>query len=335
VTAALRLPEPRPGSRILATGAYRPARVLTNDEVAGPIDSSDEWIRERSGIVERRWAATDETVADMAIAAASKAIASSGIAPEAISMVLVATITDSLQLPSVAALVADRLGAKNAACTDLAAACAGFCYGLGLADSLVRTASAEYVLVIGVEKLSDFVSPTDRGTAFIFGDGAGAVIVGPSDHPGIGPTIWGADGSQHDAIKATRTWIDFRDNPADTAPPTITMQGQAVFRWAIGEMTKVCHQALEAAGITVDDLAAFIPHQANMRITDAMVRALKLPEHVVVARDIEYTGNTSAASVPLAMDAVLASGKVASGGLALLIGFGAGLVYAAQVVELP
>jgi len=334
VTPQLRLPATRPGSRIMAVGSYRPERVVTNDELAGRIDSSDEWIRERTGIVERRFAAYDESVCDMALAAAEKALAGAGVAPEAVGMVLLASVTHPYQTPSAAAEVSDRLGATNAGALDVGAACAGFCYALGLADTIVRTGTSEFVVVIGVEKLTDFVSLDDRGAAFIFADGAGAVVVGPSDHPGIGPVVWGADGSQKDAITMTQSWIEYRDEPAEQYP-VLTMQGQAVFRWAVGEISKVCTQALEAAGITSDDLVAFVPHQANMRITDAMVRALKLPEHVVVARDIATTGNTSAASVPLALDALIATADLPSGGLALLVGFGAGLAYAAQVVELP
>jgi len=334
VSATLRLPATRPGSRIMSVGTFRPARVVTNDELAPRIDSSDEWIRERTGIIERRFAAPDESVADMALAAAGKALAGAGVAPEAVGMVLLASVTHPYQTPSAAAEVADRLGATNAGALDIGAACAGFCYGLGLADTIVRTGTSEYVVVIGVEKLTDFVSLDDRGAAFIFADGAGAVVVGPSDHPGIGPVVWGADGSQKDAITMTQSWVEYRDEPGEHYP-VLTMQGQAVFRWAVGEISKVCTEALEAAGITSDDLVAFVPHQANMRITDAMVRALKLPEHVVVARDIATTGNTSAASVPLALEAVIQSADLPSGGLALLVGFGAGLAYAAQVVELP
>jgi len=334
VTATLRIPQSRPGSRILSTGSYRPARVVTNDELAPRIGSSDEWIRERTGIVERRFAAADESVADMALAAAGKALAHAGVSPDAIGMVLLASVTHPYQTPAAATEVADRLGARNAGAIDVGAACAGFCYALALADTVVRTGTSEFVLVIGVEKLTDFVSLDDRGASFIFADGAGAVVVGPADHPGIGPVVWGADGAQKDAITMTQSWVEYRDEPADTYP-VLTMKGQAVFRWAVGEISKVCQQALDAAGITTDDLVAFVPHQANMRITDAMVRALKLPEHVVVARDIETTGNTSAASVPLALDALMQAGGLPSGGLALLVGFGAGLAYAAQVVELP
>jgi 3-oxoacyl-[acyl-carrier-protein] synthase-3 len=320
-------------ARIYSVGAYRPSRVVTNAEICERIDSSDEWIRERSGIESRRWAAPDESVIDMSVAAAGKAIAQAGIRPEQISAVLLATVTHPLQTPSAAAAVADRLGATDAAATDLSAACAGFCYGVSLANDMVRGGSAEYVLVVGCEKLSDFTDSYDRSTAFIFGDGAGAVIIGPSDEPGIGPTIWGSDGSQYDAITQRASWIDVRDHSVDF--PHLTMKGQAVFRWAVWQMAPVALKALEAAGVAPADLDAFIPHQANMRITDSMIKTMKLPDHVAVARDIRETGNTSAASIPLAMDRMLESGEAKSGGTALLIGFGAGLVYASQVVILP
>jgi 3-oxoacyl-[acyl-carrier-protein] synthase-3 len=320
-------------ARILGVGGYRPARIVTNAEICERIDSSDEWIRERSGIVTRRYAAPDESVVDMCLAAAGKAIAQAGLQPEQVGAVVVATVTHPLQTPSAAADLAHRLGATDAAAFDISAACAGFCYGVSMAHDMVRGGSAEYVVVVGCEKLSDFTDFYDRSTAFIFGDGAGAVVIGPSEEPGIGPTMWGSDGSQYDAITQKSTWIDVRDHNVDF--PNLTMQGQKVFRWAVWQMAPVAQQALEAAGVKAEDLGAFIPHQANMRIIDAMIKALKLPEHVPVARDIAETGNTSAASIPLAMERMLESGEAKSGDTALLIGFGAGLVYAAQVVVLP
>ena len=203
-----------------------------------------------------------------------------------------------------------------------------------MASDIVRGGSAKYVLVIGVERLTDLVDKHDRGTSFIFADGAGAVVIGPSDTAGIGPIVWGGDGSQKDAITVSASLNDYRDGLV-TEYPTAVMAGQQVFRWAVGEMPKAINQALEIAGITAQDLDVFIPHQANNRITDALVRALDLPESVKVARDIVTTGNTSAASVPLAMDAMLQSGEAKSGDTALIIGFGSGLVHAAQVVTLP
>lgn len=334
MTATIRTQEGAEFARIMSVGVYRPERVVTNAEICTMIDSSDEWIQERSGIIERRFAALDESVVDMAEAAARNAIEAAGVDPSEVGMVLVATVTHPYQTPSASTEVAARIGAINAAAFDISAACAGFCFGVSLANDMVRSGSSTYVLVIGVEKLTDWIDPHDRSTAFLFADGAGAVVIGPSDVPAIGPTIWGADGEQKDAINMSQSLIDYRNNGGPIFP-VITMQGQQVFRWAVGEMAKAAHRALDAAGVDAADLDAFIPHQANNRITDAMVKALKLPAHVPVARDIITSGNTSAASVPLAMHRMLESGEAKSGGTALLIGFGAGLVFASQVVTLP
>lgn len=323
-----------PHSRILSVGTFRPARVVTNAEVCQWIDSTDEWIRERSGIVERRHASDQETVVSMATAAGLKAIAAAGISASDIGMILLATVSHPYPTPSAAVEVGELIGAHGAPAMDISAACAGFCYGVAIASDMVRGGSATYVLVIGVEKLTDIVDKHDRGTAFIFADGAGAVVVGPSDTPGIAPVVWGGDGSQIDAINMTSSSVAFRDNP-ELGYPTVVMSGQQVFRWAVTEMAKASNEALEKAGITADQLDAFIPHQANNRITDALVRALNLPDSVSVARDIVTSGNTSAASIPLAMERMLENGEAPPGGTALLIGFGAGLVYAAQVVTLP
>jgi 3-oxoacyl-[acyl-carrier-protein] synthase-3 len=328
---------PRAGAqyaRIIGVGAYRPARVVTNDEICEHIDSSDEWIRERSGIVTRHFAAADESVVDMALAAAEKALAAAGVGPDQIDTVLVSTVTHLTQTPSAAAELAFRLGTGHPAAFDISAACAGFSYGLAIGQDLIRGGSATHVLVVGVEKLSDLTDPTDRSIAFIFGDGAGAVVLGPSDEPAIGPVIWGSDGEQTDAITQDIPWDVLRDD-REQKFPSLRMSGQQVFRWAVYEMAKVAQEALDAAGITASDLDAFIPHQANMRITDAMIKKLDLPDSVAVARDIAETGNTSAASIPLAMGRMLEEGQIKSGDVALLIGFGAGLVYSAQVVVVP
>jgi 3-oxoacyl-[acyl-carrier-protein] synthase-3 len=320
-------------ARILGVGGYRPERVVTNEEICRYIDSSDQWIRERSGIVSRRWASPEETVTDMAEAASRRALEHAGITPAQVDAVIVATVTHPYQTPAAAALLAHRLEATPAAAFDVSGACAGFCYGVSLANDMVRGGSAGHVLVVGVEKLSDFTDKHDRSTAFIFGDGAGAVVIGPSEVPGIGPTIWGSDGAQWDVISQKHSWIDVRDHAAEW--PALRMAGQSVFRWAVWQMAPVAQKALDAAGVSAGDLAAFIPHQANMRIIDAMIKQIGLPAEVPVARDIAETGNTSAASIPLAMERMLAEGHATSGGLALLIGFGAGLVYASQVVVLP
>lgn len=333
-----------PYARIMGVGGYRPTRVVPNEVILEHIESSDEWIRSRSGIVSRHWASPEETVAEMSIAAAGKALADAGITAEQIGGVIVATVSHFKQTPAVATDIAHRIGAGKPAAFDISAGCAGFGYGLTLGKSLVVEGSAKYVLVIGVERLSDLTDKEDRATAFLFGDGAGAVVVGPSDVPAIGPTVWGSEGDKSDTITQTVAWDRFRtgdvgelprDSKGEVKFPSITQEGQAVFRWAVFEMAKVAQEALDAAGITADQLDAFIPHQANMRIIDSMIKALKLPEHVAVARDVETTGNTSAASIPLAMERLLATGQAKSGDTALVIGFGAGLVYAATVVTLP
>ncbi|WP_109473561.1 beta-ketoacyl-ACP synthase III [Ornithinimicrobium cavernae] len=336
----LTVPEGPRHARIHGVGGYRPERVVTNEEVCTWIDSSDEWITQRSGIKERRFAREDETVIDMAEAAARDAIAMAGITPDQISVILMATVTHPYQTPAAAPLLAIRLGTNGPAAFDISAACAGYCYGISLANDMVRAGSAEYVLVVGVEKLSDFTDKHDRGTAFIFGDGAGAAVVGPSDFPGIGPTIWGSDGDNWDKIMQKESWTGLRGDMTDPAGgavewPNFAMQGQSVFRWAVYSIAPIVDKALAAAGLTAAQLDAFIPHQANMRITDAMIKHIGLPENVPVARDIAETGNTSAASVPLATARMLNEGEAPHGGLALQFGFGAGLVYAAQVVVLP
>jgi len=328
----LNTPAPVAHAGILGLGVFRPERVVTNDEICQKIDSNDEWIQERSGIIERRHAGANEHVVSMATAAAQKALADAGITADQLDLVMVATVTHRYQTPSASVEVAAALGAVNAAATDTSAACAGFCYGLGIADGMIRAGVAKYILLIGAEKLSEIVDFEDRGTAFLFADGAGAVIVGPTQVQGIGPTIWGADGTQLDAIIMEP---DVFTAERTGKPSVLTMQGQQVFRWAVGQMGDVCVQAMTAAGVTVDDLAAFVPHQANNRITDALIKQLDLPDHVAVARDIQFSGNTSAASVPLALDRLRENGEVKSGDLVLMVGFGAGLVHAAQVALVP
>jgi 3-oxoacyl-[acyl-carrier-protein] synthase-3 len=320
-------------ARIMGVGAYRPERVVPNSEIIEPINSSDEWIQERSGIKSRRFAAKDESVVDMSEAAGRDAIEAAGLQPAQVDAVIVATVTHPYQTPAAAPILADRLGIQAAA-FDIGAACAGYCHGIALANDMVRGGSAQHVLVVGVEKLSDFTDWHDRGTAFIFGDGAGAAVVGPADTPGIGPTIWGSDGSQWQTITQRDNWVELREAGGEGSS-AIGMAGQSVFRWAVWGMAPVAQKALDAAGVRAEDLDAFIPHQANMRIIDAMIKQLKLPGDIPVARDIAETANTSAASIPLATERMLREGEAPHGGLALQIGFGAGLVYAAQVVVLP
>ena len=332
--AAFQSPQGAAHAAILGIGAYRPSRVIPNADIVEAIDSSDEWIQQRSGIKQRRWATPEETVQLMAVEASRKALASAGIDARQIDCVVVATVSHMLQTPAVATAIAHELGTDQAAAFDISAACAGFCHGVAMASDFVRAGSARHVLVIGVERLSDLTDVGDRGTAFIFADGAGAAVVGPSDTPGIGPVVWGSDGEQFDLIRQREDW---RDVIAAGEPvmPHLMMQGNPVFRWASFAMAKIGQQALDRAGIGIDELDVFVPHQANMRIIDAMARSMKLPERVRIARDIAEQGNTSAASIPLALDRMIAEGEARSGDTALLIAFGAGLSYAAQVVTVP
>lgn len=324
---------------ILGLGVYRPARVVTNDEVAGPIDSSDEWIRTRSGIRTRRFADDSETIQSMSVAASRGALESAGVAADQVDCVIVATSTHLLLTPAAAPQIATELGMNGAAAFDISAGCAGFCHGLALASDLVRAGTSKNVLVIGVEKLTNTINPADRSTAFLFADGAGAVVVGPSEEQGIAPTVWGSDGTQHHAIRQDKDWMEFfaeiDEKGLDAVRPYLAMEGTAVFRWAAHSLEKVCREAIDRAGLSTDDLDAMIPHQANGRIIEIMARVLELPEHCALANDIEETGNTSAASIPLAMEQLLRTGQSKPGDFALLIAFGAGLSWAAQVVSLP
>ena len=327
-----------PHATILGIGAYRPSRVVPNSAVIEAIDSSDEWIQQRSGIRQRRWAAPDETVRVMSVGAAREAIERAGVSAQQIDCVVVATVTHLLQTPAIATAIAHDLGTENAAAFDISAACAGFCHGVSLAADMIRGGSAGHVLVIGVERLSDLTDLHDRGTAFIFADGAGAAVVGPSDTPGIGPVVWGSEGEQFELIRQKEDWRDVVGTPAvpgSGVMPHLVMQGNPVFRWASFAMAKVGQQALDRAGIGIEDLDVFVPHQANMRIIDAMARSMKLPDRVRIARDIADQGNTSAASIPLALHRMIEEGDARSGDVALLIAFGAGLAYAAQVVTVP
>ena len=320
-------------TRIYSYGAARGENAVPNDDLIGPIDSSDEWIRQRTGIVTRVRADKGTDAIDLATVAAAEAIEKSGVSADQVDLVIVATISNPKQSPSVSAIVADRVGANPAAAYDINAACAGYAYAVTQADALIRSGAARYALVIGTEKLSDIVDPADRSISFLLGDGAGAALIGPSDTPGIAPAVWGSDGSKADAVGMNGTLTEFRDG--EVPWPTLRQEGQTVFRWAVWEMAKVAREALDRAGVEPTDIAAFIPHQANMRIIDEFAKQLKLPESTVIARDIETTGNTSAASIPLASHRLMAEHPELSGGLALQIGFGAGLVFAAQVVVLP
>ncbi|GAA2675534.1 MULTISPECIES: beta-ketoacyl-ACP synthase III [Actinosynnema] len=314
------------GSRITGFGSSQPDTVVSNHDLAQYMDTSDEWIRDRVGIVNRRFAGPDLSLADMAVDAGSKAVADAGLSPADIGAVIVATCTMPSPIPNAAAQVADRIGVKAAPAFDVNAACAGFCYALAAASDMVRSGSANHVLVIGAEKLTDWVQRDDRANAIIFADGAGAAVVSATDEPAIGPVVWGSAGDMHNLIE-----IPDRDS-------FIHQEGQSVFRWATTRIAPIALRAVEAAGLTAADVDVLVPHQANLRIVEAIAKKLRSSgarEDLVVARDIVESGNTSSASIPLAIDHMRASGEIKSGDVLLLIGFGAGLSYAGQVVRCP
>jgi 3-oxoacyl-[acyl-carrier-protein] synthase-3 len=311
-----------PYARILSLGEHRPANVVTNDDLARRVETNDQWIRDRVGVVTRRIAGPDESVVDMAAAAGGKAIASAGLQPADVDLVIVATCTMPSQIPNASAQVASRLGIRAPGAFDVNAACAGFVYAAATAASAVVSGSARHVLVVGAEKLSDWTDWDDRSTCIIFGDGAGAAVVGPSDEPAIGPVAWGSAGDMADTIVVA----DRRSY--------LRQEGQAVFRWATTALVPVAREACELAGVDPKDLAAFVPHQANLRIVEAIARKLGA-DRAVVARDIMDVGNTSSASIPLALSRMVERDEVPSGAPVLILGFGAGLTYAGQVVLCP
>ena len=300
--------------------------MVTNDDLAAVMDTNDAWIRSRVGVASRRIAGPDETVADMAVAAAGKAVAGSGVPVSDINLVIVATCSTESLIPNVSATVAARLGIAAPGAYDLNAACAGFCYALASASDSIRAGTARHVLVIGAEKMSAWIDPADRSTRIIFADGAGAAVVGPvadpADPAGIGPVVWGSNGGIADRIH-----IKDRNS-------FLFQEGQAVFRWATTELHPTALEACERAGVRPEDLAAFIPHQANLRIVEALARKIGVPRDRV-ADDIINAGNTSSASIPLTLARMTERGELVSGMPVLLLGFGAGMCYAGQVVTVP
>jgi 3-oxoacyl-[acyl-carrier-protein] synthase III len=312
------------GSRIVAMGHYQPSRVVTNDDLAATIDTNDEWIRDRVGIAARR-IADAESVADMATFAAAKALANAGLTAADIDLVSVATCSSVDRCPNVATRVSARLGIQAPAAYDLNTACSGFSYALGTVDHAIRAGACRNALVIGAEKLSDVTDWTDRSTAVLFGDGAGAAVVSAvagDEQPGIGPVLWGSAPEKGDVL-TIEGW-----------QPYIKQEGQAVFRWATTALAPFAIEACERAGVKPQELAAFVPHQANTRIIDGIVKRLGIP-NAVIAKDLVESGNTSAASVPLALSKLIERREVPSGAPVLLFGFGGGLTYAGQVVRCP
>ncbi|MGI5506851.1 beta-ketoacyl-ACP synthase III [Lentzea sp. CA-135723] len=312
------------GTRVVALGHYQPERVLTNADLEKMVDTNDEWILQRTGIATRRIAAEKETVADMATEAGAKALAASGLSPSDIGQVIVATCSAIDRSPSTAAQVAARLAIPSAVVFDLNNACAGFCTALSTADHTVRAGAAKHALVIGAEKMSDLVDWTDRSSCILLGDGAGAAVVSASDEARIGPAVWGSDPSRSNAVRLVNEW-----------QPRFEQEGQSVFRWATSELPAVALQACERAGIAVGDLAAVVTHQANLRIIEALTKRMGLPENIVIGRDVVESGNTSAASVPLALSKMAERGELPSGRPVLLFAFGGGLSWAGQVITAP
>ncbi|WP_405105676.1 ketoacyl-ACP synthase III [Micromonospora sp. NBC_01405] len=312
------------GSRILALGHYQPSRVVTNDDLAQFVETNDEWIRDRVGIASRRIAG-DETVADMAAAAADKALANSGLTAADIDLVVVATCTSIDRSPNVACRVAAKLGITAPGAFDLNTACSGFAYALGTVDHAIRAGASRNAIVIGAEKLSDFTDWTDRSTCIIFADGAGAAVVtatAEGEPAGVGPVVWGSVPEKGDAVRI-EGWR-----------PYVKQEGQTVFRWATTELAPLALRACERAGVAPSELAAFVPHQANTRIIDGIAKRLGIP-NAIIAKDLIESGNTSAASVPLALSKLVERREVPSGAPVLLFGFGGGLTYAGQVVRCP
>ncbi|MGK8485355.1 beta-ketoacyl-ACP synthase 3 [Nocardia asiatica] len=330
---------------MLGIGAYRPSRLVSNAEVCEVLDSTDEWIYERTGVRNRRWISGDETLRSIAAAAGERAIVNSGVDRSKIGALILATSSWLTLTPHGAPQVAYDIGMNGIPAFDLTSGCGGFGYGLGVAADMIRSGSAEYVLLIGAETMTVGLDPTDRGTAMIFGDGAGAVVVGPSDENGISPTVWGSDGENAAAIMQDIDFLEYMQraqamqgtDPAvdPVGRMSLRMEGPRVFRWAAVTLPRALSTALEVSGVAKEDIEVFVPHQANARINELMKKNLGLADEIPMANDIENTGNTSAASIPLAIEEMLVTGKAKGGQTALLLGFGAGLSYAGQVVTLP
>ncbi|MEO8888302.1 MAG: beta-ketoacyl-ACP synthase 3 [Jatrophihabitantaceae bacterium] len=313
------------GGRILGVGAAQPAGSTSGAEVAARFGRTGEWIETRTGIRNLRLISGEERLIDLARTSTDAAILASGVAADRIDLIIATSCTSRPGAEALGPQIAEYLGI-GCPSFDLNAACSGFCYAVSTADSMIRTGSVQHVLIVSAEHMSDLIDPGDLGTAIIFGDGAGAAVVGPgvAGELGIGPVVWGSDGEQAPLIA-------FGDDDTDEF---MRMQGRQVFRWAVESIPDIAVQACTRAGVLPADIEVFVPHQANLRIIDAVVRKVGL-DHTVVATDIVESGNTSSASIPIALTRLRDSGAAKSGQLALLVGFGAGLAFAAQVVRLP
>ncbi|MET9517370.1 beta-ketoacyl-ACP synthase III [Streptomyces sp. NPDC002994] len=313
------------GSRVVALGHYQPAKVLTNDDLAAMVDTSDEWITSRVGIRTRHVAGPDEPVDELAAHAGAKALAAAGLTPADIDLVLVATSTAINRSPNMAARVAARLGMGSPAVMDLNVVCSGFTHALATADHAIRAGSATRALVIGADKMAEIADWTDRTTCVLVGDGAGAAVVeacADDEEPGIGPVLWGSVPEMGHAVRIEGT------------PPRFAQEGQSVYRWATTQLPPIARNVCERAGVTPEELAAVVLHQANLRIIEPVAQKIGAV-NAVIARDVVDSGNTSAASIPMALSKLVERGEIESGAPVLLFGFGGNLSYAGQVIRCP
>lgn len=309
------------GARLLGLGHFQPERVLTNDEISTMVETSDEWIRARTGIRERRVVGPDDNVLSMAVAAARMAMHDAQVT--AVDLVVLASTTSTHRSPNTAGRIVAELGLDGAAAIDVNTACSGFEYALGIAEQAVRVGNANTALVVASEALSTFTDWTDRTTCVLTADGAGAVAVGVSDEPQISPVVWGTVPGLTDSVRI------------EGNPQRFSQDGRHVLRWALTEAAPVAHRVLEAAGVTISDIDVFAFHQANLRIIEPLAKALGVTPEQTVLRDVEESGNTSAASVPLALSKAWHRGDLVRGSQVLLFGFGGGFAYAGQVAQLP
>ncbi len=318
-------------SRIVGTGSYLPERVVTNEELAARVDTSDEWIRERTGIAQRHVAADGQTTGDLAFEAATRALAAAGVQASEIDLLVLGTTTPDLVFPSTACLLQHRLGANGCAAFDVNAACSGFMYALGIADKFIKSGTVRTALVIGAETLTRMLDWDDRGTCVLFGDGAGAVVLRADSEPGVLSTHLHADGGfKHLLYTPVGVSTGFTDGKNHGL--LVQMTGNEVFKTAVKTLDAVVEETLAANGLDKHDIDWLIPHQANLRIITATARRLDMPmDHVIVT--VDRHGNTSAASVPLALDAAVQSGKVQRGELLLLEAFGGGFTWGSALIR--
>jgi 3-oxoacyl-[acyl-carrier-protein] synthase-3 len=316
-------------SRITGTGSYLPERVVTNAEFAARLDTTDAWIRERTGIERRHIAEKSQASSDLALQASQRALQSAGISADQLDLIVVATSTPDHVFPSTACLLQAKLGIKGSAAFDVQAVCSGFVYGLATADSFIKNNMAKKALVVGAEVFSRILDWNDRGTCVLFGDGAGAVVLVAGEKPGVHASVLRADGSQAGMLSVPGNVC----GGAIVGSPFLQMNGQAVFKFAVKVLEESARETVAAAGMQLSDIDWLIPHQANVRILDATARKLGLPSEKLVVT-VDHHGNTSAASVPLALDEFVRAGRIRPGQRLLLQGVGGGFTWGSSVVTL-